>query len=860
MVNFTLGIGTKSGPQWCSKATKQPRGPWHRVRGRLEVHMRASKLTLLGCLAGSLVPLAVPAADPVGPAAGGRAGEVTIYRDGMGVPHVFAATSAEVMFGAGYAQAQDRLAALELARRAAVGRRAELLGESALASDRKARDRMLGEAELLRMYRRAPQEHQEMMQAFVDGINAAIAEVRADPARRTPLEFIRWGIEPTPWTLLDYLAYVASIPNGRNGYELQNLAFLTAMIARHGEPTARKIFDDVVPLSDPDSPTVIPRGEDLAPPQPMHEPAQPPPPIAGVALESLAPVAPRVPYAEVGASRCLVLGPQRTASGNVLMMEATADGPEAHLYGGGFDAAGFGFAGWGAPKMGRGPQHGWLLTSGHSDTTDTFVERLHPTDRYRYWFKGEWRLMERRMETIRVKGGKPVQHEVAWTIHGPVISRDASGRFAYTIQWAGRGRELDTWVGMVEMARARSIDEFESQGVERVGWNLGICYGGDDGQIAFWEAGSIPKRAPGVDPRLPTPGTGEYEWTGFLSTDELPRMRNPKQGYIHAWNSKATTWSLEGDDGRFGAAFRTWLGNELAASSRRSTLLDMRRFNQQLFNALGARDRTLTTPRFFEPQFRAAALAASDPEVRQAVELMLAFNGRYEDADADDRYDAAGLTLFRTWLKVAPEHIFGDDVGDWWSKVDESRYLRYQTSLLLRALQGPAAGRPLAYDYFNGRDRTAVLIETLRITIDRVRADHPGKAMTEWRLPVFWKYYDPAAKLADRPPLPGTDDSPRLSAELRIGPVMARHNGGEGWVGLMELGPRHRTLYSVVDAGGQSQFIDPNGVGNPHLTDQTMMHETNELKRITLDPDEVRANAVSTRKLTYRPSTPRQGH
>jgi hypothetical protein len=84
---------------------------------------------------------------------------------------------------------------------------------------------------------------------------------------------------------------------------------------------------------------------------------------------------------------------------------------------------------------------------------------------------------------------------------------------------------------------------------------------------------------------------------------------------------------------------------------------------------------------------------------------------------------------------------------------------------------------------------------------------------------------------------------------------MARHNGGEGWVGLMELGPGNRFLYSVVDAGGQSQFIDPQGLGNPHLTDQTMMHETNELKRISLAPEEIRTNAVSTRTLFYRPST-----
>ncbi|WP_397588724.1 penicillin acylase family protein, partial [Sandarakinorhabdus limnophila] len=92
--------------------------------------------------------------------------KVTIHRDAMGVPHVFADTSAAVMFGAGYALAQDRLAAMELQRRGAAGRRAEILGASALAGDKTARDRRLPDAELLRMYQAIPAEHQAMMQAY----------------------------------------------------------------------------------------------------------------------------------------------------------------------------------------------------------------------------------------------------------------------------------------------------------------------------------------------------------------------------------------------------------------------------------------------------------------------------------------------------------------------------------------------------------------------------------------------------------------------------------------------------------------------------------------------------------------------
>ena len=64
-----------------------------------------------------------------------------------------------------------------------------------------------------------------------------------------PYEFTRWNIVPERWTLLDYLAIIAAMPIGRAGYELQNLAFLDAMVKQYGPEVGRQIFDDVVPLT-----------------------------------------------------------------------------------------------------------------------------------------------------------------------------------------------------------------------------------------------------------------------------------------------------------------------------------------------------------------------------------------------------------------------------------------------------------------------------------------------------------------------------------------------------------------------------------------------------------------------------------
>jgi penicillin amidase len=132
--------------------------------------------------------------------------------------------------------------------------------------------------------------------------------IARDPEHKTPYEFTRWGIVPQPWTLVDYLAIIAAMPIGRAGYELQNLAFLDAMVAQYGPDAGRRIFEDVVPLNDPDSPTTILEGEDLAPRQPMPKPGYFGASVGGFPprVSSSVDLMERPAEAAIEASRCLV--------------------------------------------------------------------------------------------------------------------------------------------------------------------------------------------------------------------------------------------------------------------------------------------------------------------------------------------------------------------------------------------------------------------------------------------------------------------------------------------------------------------------------------------------------------------------
>ena len=66
----------------------------------------------------------------------GIAAPVEIIRDRDAIPHIYATTRADALFGLGYAHAQDRLWQMEFQRRIGFGRLSEVLGGAALPQDR----------------------------------------------------------------------------------------------------------------------------------------------------------------------------------------------------------------------------------------------------------------------------------------------------------------------------------------------------------------------------------------------------------------------------------------------------------------------------------------------------------------------------------------------------------------------------------------------------------------------------------------------------------------------------------------------------------------------------------------------------
>ena len=128
----------------------------------------------------------------------GLSAPVEILRDRWGIAHIYAQNEHDLFFAQGYNVARDRLFQLELWRRQATGTMAEIQGKIALPRDVGARLlRFRGDMsrELSRYHPRGAL----IVGAFVEGINAFIAQADREPSR-LPIEFKILGIKPGRWT------------------------------------------------------------------------------------------------------------------------------------------------------------------------------------------------------------------------------------------------------------------------------------------------------------------------------------------------------------------------------------------------------------------------------------------------------------------------------------------------------------------------------------------------------------------------------------------------------------------------------------------------------------------------------------
>jgi penicillin amidase len=693
---------------------------------------------------------------------------VTITRDGYGVPSVTGQTTYDLWYGAGYATAQDRLAELELFRRAAEGTLAAVLGPSYLSMDIEVRRDFYTTAELTQLFDGLPASMQQRYIAYADGINAEVDYVNDRPTE-IPAEFPALGILPTHFTVEDLVAigvYLArTTPNG-DGSDLQNMEAI-----QESGPTA---FNRILPLSIKGQVSTIPRRDGLFPSDPGATTAQqrralqrsyafvkdlPDPSATNQGYEVVSGTVPtsagstgsqaagtddpgieqaiaRQAAAQLihpihvgGSYMVAVSNPRRHQAilfnGPELGFSAPEELYEMELHGPGIDVRGITAPGAPIIAIGHNAHIAFGLTSGLSQTNALYVEKLVPGHPDEYYYRGEPTAMSCRNEEFSYRSeptsllnptgvlSNPsivgsVTLQLCRTNEGPVQER--VGDYVYSRRYATWMREIGTITGLAEVDTASSVAQVNHD-LSTVTWNENMMAADDKGNIGYWHPGLLPIRPRNYDERLPYPGDGSAQWRGFLPVRERPHVIDPQQHYLTNWNTLPSQGWTTGNDPAServaGPFFRGAYLNQLAARLVRPPTFDGM---DALIESAGtiAQQRPLDTSRL------RAALRGASGGVRVVLKTILGWNGSYAQENAQGTVDpgVAAWQAFKNALQaiaLAPLGPGGQLIGDGEPNSEHLFDVNIGQAYALRTL-GPAGYRRAAADTY------ATLVKTFGTT------------------------------------------------------------------------------------------------------------------------------------------------
>jgi penicillin G amidase len=542
---------------------------------------------------------------------------VEILRDRWGVPHIYASNSDDLFFAQGYVTAKDRLFQIDLWRRIGTGKLAEVLGPSAVARDRLARlVRFRGnwDAE----WQSYSADTKQIATAFTDGINAFIRSLHG----QKPLEFQIAGYDPGLWEPEDVTARVAGLLMSHN---LTNEVQRALNVTRFGLDTVQK----------------------LMPPDPFRA-LDPPPGLdlasitAAVIQDYSAAVGPVSLPGEQGSNNWVVDGAM-SATGKPLLandphrpVQIPSLRKTVHLVAPGWNVIGAGEPALPGIALGHNENIAFGFTIVGIDQEDLYVEKLNPKNPDEYLYRGEWKKMEIERQQLSVKGRpKPEQIELRYTIHGPVIHEDRSKERAYALRWAGSEPGGAGYLAALSLARAGDWGEFRSAAARYKVPSENIVYADRTGNIGWVAAGLAPVRK-NWSGLFPVPGdSGEYEWSGYLSIDDMPQAFNPPRHFIATANHNILP-----------QGYTKQLSYEWAAPVRYQRIVDMlssrHKFDVRDFELMQQDVTSLTAMRFVR------LLPHGSP--------LEGWNGRL-------RIDSREALLYEAWTSRLPVAVFGPELG-----------------------------------------------------------------------------------------------------------------------------------------------------------------------------------------------------
>jgi penicillin amidase len=623
----------------------------------------------------------------------GISAPIEIVRDAAAVPHIFATTKRDGLFGLGYVHAQDRLWQMEFQRRVGFGRLSEIVGPATIPQDRFLRTVGFGRA-ARSAWDRLPAATRDDVTAYVAGVNAFLATHHGG---MLPPEFSLFRFEPEPWGGADVIVWQKMMAwdlSMNYSFELLRHDILarvgSARLAALMPPYAREglsILNESVtapPAPQPKSAAV--QATDASWSSAFMAALSAGPPAVRDILTAGA-------VTEALGSNGWVVDGTLTASGKPLLANdphLNARLPSiwylAHISAGDYDVIGASIPGTPAIVLGRNRSIAWGATNLGADVEDLYQERLDPTGRFAE-FRGAREPLQILRESIAVKGRPAVSLDVRVSRHGPLVSDAINANNAeaptrpaarplepLALRWTALDADDTTIAAIMKLGEARNWTDFTAALAGFLVPAQSFLYADVDGHIGYYAAGRIPIRAAG-DGATPSEGwTGDREWTSWIPFADLPHVQDPADHLIVTANHRPAPESYRYLLGlEWPEPYRAQRIAELLRSKDRLTPDDFARFQA---DTVSLHARTLL-PLLLDHA------RPEDVRDRQAVSILRQWSD-------DARDDSAAAAIFEAWfLRLAPAFV-GDELGRV-TTVNYAGRFSFVTRFLLDTLSNTAA-------------------------------------------------------------------------------------------------------------------------------------------------------------------------
>ncbi len=744
----------------------------------------------------------------------GLSAPVTVFRDSMGIPHIYASNEEDLYRTAGYVMAQDRMWQMDLMRRITTGRLSEVLDPGLVEADQLFRALDFPKKSRMVMAQTDP-AILRCVEAFSNGVNQYITQNQ----KKLPFEFTMLAYQPEPWemehsfNLIGYMAW--DLSSGWNTdmtlYKIQQLVSDT-------------LFRELLPDMNVHQIPVFPEFMSSDPALELQS-----------AMSAAIGIIDELGLQVFEASNNWAVSGKKSETGKPIMANDMHLGLMApgiwyqmhQVIEGSLNVTGVALPGAPFIIAGHNEDIGWGMTNVTVDDLDFYLETINPADSNQYLLDGDWKDMKIVKELIPVKGAdEPALRINRFTHRGPVVS-GFKGVQDKVMSASWQGNEFSNEVRSVYLLnRAANWEEFREALRTFNSVSQNVVYADRFGNIGLQTAAGVPLRHSGGIPVYPG-DTSLYDWQGTVPFEELPSSYNPECGYVSSANNKTV-------DSDYPYYIGSWFSLPWRIGRIREMLEEKELLGTEDFKRM-LRDQHSLFARKMTPVYLEALQDQKNGEYQSAFEALEAW-------DYDMQASSAAALIFELMFLELNRAMFEDELEEHYGQLaftPIARNLIEKTRITGKSLWCDNVNTPDIKENFHDNIRSA-----FQHALDTINSMY-GPDVSTWE-------WGSLHKVALMHPLGGVPIVERLF-KVNRGPysiggsshTVSPYSYPKGSSFIADHGASERHIFHTAD-WDRSLTVIPTGTSgipaSPHYLDQTHLYLNNLYHRDYFSREAVEAN------------------